>query len=213
MQKPYCAGDPVNLVDQDGRKWETVNDENIANGINKEAEKKLNEIQKKLIKAQKSLNKKPYSEKRQSRLNRLKQQEELLVSFIDGLGQLTASSNTYTFINLGGNHPTNSDEINQNESEILKKGFLYKHPSGKVDINYVDNRSNIYHETQHAIQYESGEFGVYKSHYTNTKREQVLGFEEEAYKVEYLLGRLFRLKFCIWKYNDINTEWVKSLGY
>ena len=63
----------------------------------KEAEEKLNKIQNKLIKAQKSLNKRPYSEKRQSKLNRLKQQEELLVSFIDGLGQLTASSNTYTF--------------------------------------------------------------------------------------------------------------------
>ena len=209
----YCAGDPVNLVDPDGRKWETVNDENIANEINKEAEKKLNKIRNKLIKAQKSLNKRPYSEKRQSKLNRLKQQEELLVSFIDGLGQLTASSNTYTFINLGGNHPTNSDEINQNESGMLKNGFLYKHSSGKVDINYVDNSSNIYHETQHAIQYESGEFGIDKSRYSNTKREQVWGFEEEAYKVEYLLGTLFRLKFGVWKYNNINTEWVKSLGY
>lgn len=114
---------------------------------------------------------------------------------------------------MGGNHPTNSDEINQNESGMLKNVFLYKHSSGKVDINYVDNSSNIYHETQHAIQYESGEFGIYKSRYTNTKREQVWWFEEEAYKVEYLLGTLFRLKFGIWKYNNINTEWVKSLGY
>ena len=63
----------MNLVDPDGRKWETVNDENIANEIKKEAEEKLNKIQNKLIKAQKSLNKRQYSEKRQSKLNRLKQ--------------------------------------------------------------------------------------------------------------------------------------------
>jgi hypothetical protein len=210
----YCAGDPVNFVDPDGREWKTEKDKNKANKIKTTAENKLKRIQKKIIKSQEKLNKKPSSKKRQSKLNVLKQQEKLIMSFIDGIDKLTISSNVYTFIDLGSNNSTNPNMSYQTpDNKNKKNGYLKKNNLGEVEINYISNYSNIYHETQHAIQYELGEFGINGDCYSNTKRELIWGFEEDAYKVEYLLGKLFKLRSGVWIYNSINTEWIKSLGY
>ena len=210
----YCAADPVNLVDPDGRKWKTDEDKNKANKIKKDSEKKLNKIQQDINKAQTKLNKKPSSKKRQSKLNMLKQQEKQIMSFIDGIDKLTTSSNTYTFIRLSHSNTNNPNLYYRSQDiEYKRTGFLRKNDFGEIEINYIDNSSNIYHETQHAIQHELGKLKIFKDQYVNTSRETKLRNEVEAYQIEYIFNSNFNPALGINSFGDINIEIMEKLGY
>ena len=117
----------MNLVDPEGRTWKTDKDKNEANKIKKDSEKKLNKIQRDINKAQIKLDKKTSSKRIQSKLKILKQQEELITSFIDGIDKLTISPNIYTFIDLGRNDSTNPNIFYQNQdNENNENGYLGK---------------------------------------------------------------------------------------
>ena len=205
---------PVNLVDPEGKKWETDEDKNKANKIKKDSEKKLNKIQRDINKAQTKLNKKPSSKKRQSKLNMLKQQEKQIMSFIDGIDKLTTSSNTYTFISLSHSNTNNPNLYYRSQDiEYKRTGFLRKNNFGEIEINYIDNSSNIYHETQHAIQHELGKLKIFKDQYVNTSRETKLRNEVEAYQIEYIFNSNFNPALGINSFGDINIELMEKLGY
>ena len=75
------------------------------------------------------------------------------------------------------------------------------------------NYSNIYHETQHAIQYELGRIRIFKDQYMNMTRETILQNEVEAYKVEFIIGNKFNPSLGINSINNITIELMKEFGY
>ena len=94
-----------------------------------------------------------------------------------------------------------------------KRGYLNKNNNGEIEIKYIENKSNIYHETQHAIQYEEGKLKIFKDQYFNTPREAKLKNELEAYQIEYIIGNKFNEVYGINNLNDITIEWIITVGY
>ena len=206
----------MNLVDPEGRTWKTDKDKNEANKIKKDSEKKLNKIQRDINKAQIKLDKKTSSKRIQSKLKILKQQEELITSFIDGIDKLTISPNIYTFIDLGRNDSTNPNIFYQNQdNENNENGYLGKNDIGEIEINYIRNYSNIYHETQHAIQYELGKLKItnFNNYDSSITPIMIRQFEVEAYQIEYIFNSNFNPTLRINSFSDINVKSMERLGY
>ena len=96
---------------------------------------------------------------------------------------------------------------------IIDENIINKNNNGEIEIKYIENKSNIYHETQHAIQYEEGKLKIFKDQYFNTPREAKLKNELEAYQIEYIIGNKFNEVYGINNLNDITIEWIITVGY
>ena len=193
----------VNMVDPDGRKWKRKRDRKIAANIKKHAERDLNKVQDKII----ELGKESTNKEQQLEIDELNKRKELLSNFIKGIDKLEESKTTsYTFYNQGCN-------ISGIAVANKKRGYLNKNNNGEIEIKYIENKSNIYHETQHAIQYEEGKLKIFKDQYFNTPREAKLKNELEAYQIEYIIGNKFNEVYGINNLNDITIEWIITVGY
>ena len=192
-------------MDPDGRKWKRKRDRKIAANIKKHAERELNKVQDKII----ELGKESTNKEQQLEIDELNKRKELLSNFIKGIDKLEESKTTsYTFYNQGCN-------ISGIAVANKKRGYLNKNNNGEIEIKYIENKSNIYHETQHAIQYELGKLKItnFNNYDSSITPIMIRQFEVEAYQIEYIFNSNFNPTLRINSFSDINVKSMERLGY
>ena len=177
----YCANNPVNRIDPDGREWKEKKDEEIAKQLQQQITSRDKSLakQEQKIKAQIDKignNTKLSAEKRdqqiakqQGKLEDVQTQRGQLSNLDKGITQLGNSKTSYTF----------------NTVEAGTTATLSSMSDGTVVVNNYGTTGNRAHETTHAIQYDNGLIKFNPLGSNNTLMQNPLGLEIQAYATEY----------------------------
>ncbi len=177
----YCANNPVNRIDSDGREWKEKKDEDIA----KQLQQQIASRDKSLAKQEQKINaqidkignntklsaekRDQQIAKRQGKLEDVQTQRGQLSNLDKGITQLDDSKTSYTF----------------NTVEAGTTATLSSMSDGTVVVNNYGTTGNRAHETTHAIQYDNGLIKFNPLGSNNTLMQNPLGLEIQAYATEY----------------------------
>jgi RHS repeat-associated protein len=206
----YCAGNPINRIDPDGREWKEKEDEKIAEQL----QQQIASRDKFLAKQETSINSKiekienntklsaekktQQIAKQQGTLEDVQAQRTLLSNLDKGITQLGDSKTSYTF----------------NTVEAETTATLSSMSDGTIVINNYGTTGNRGHETTHAIQYDNGQIKFNPLGSNNTLMQNPIGLEIQAYATEYSItngvvpssdARYPRTVF------DITPQWLYEL--
>lgn len=197
----YCAGDPVNFVDPDGREWETNEDETIANDLISALSNQLSYLNKKIQRIENKINQENTSSEKKARLERkmedIKDQAIVINSTISGINDLGVSSVQYSFNTVSGG--------------IAK---MSSRSDGTIVINNYGTFGNRIHEITHAIQFDKGLLKVAIPGSDQFSANNFSVLEIQAYRAEYAGtgGRVpYSTNGAVKYMSDIGLEWLYGL--
>jgi len=177
----YCANNPVNRIDPDGREWKEKKDEEIAKQLQQQIASRDKSLAKQEQKINAQIDKignntKLSAEKRdqqiakqKGKLEDVQTQRGQLSNLDKGITQLGDSKMSYTF----------------NTVEAGTTATLSSMSDGTVVVNNYGTTGNRAHETIHAIQYDNGLIKFNPLGSNNTLMQNPLGLEIQAYATEY----------------------------
>jgi hypothetical protein len=190
----YCAGNPVKLVDVDGREIEEGSKEewNENRGL---INKKIESLQKRIEKYENKANRKNWTqEKLNGKTRELKSRLSFLNKKNEQLDEIEQSSQVYRLRNI--------------EGELDPRGDVSLNPSDNViEVTYF-SVANFVHETTHAWQFESGDIAFNPNRSISKGNTVFIDIWDEvsAYTMENAYSGYKTL-------SSINPDYVRNITY
>ena len=186
----YCAGNPVMMVDPDGREIEEGSKENRG-----EINKKIEDIQNRIEKYEDKARRKDWTqEKLDGKTRELKSRLSWLNKKNEQLDEIEQSSQVYRLRNI--------------EGELDPRGDVSLNPSDNViEITYF-SVANFVHETTHAWQFESGDIAFNPNRSISKGNTVFIDIWDEvsAYTMENAYSGYKTL-------SSINPDYVRNMTY
>jgi len=197
----YCAGNPVMLVDPDGRKFKTSNDSKIASQLKSLFASFENYFERKMRKHEAKAEKLETTgrERRAARQNKkaleAREGRDEMIKAQEELYSIENSDTEFTF------------RKNENDGSNC---YTYMENDGTVVVEYRDNASAS-HELVHAYQHLTGEVelapGTRGAYYVDIRDEI------NAYKRQYFVNpNSMPIGMFVSSVSDINSSSVRSIG-
>ena len=175
----YCAGNPVKLVDPDGREIENIK---VWNKEKKNINKRVSKLQKQLDKGK----------IREADLENTKDRINILNNVLSNMELMEKSPQKYYL-----------DPDFVSPSEYYEGGIKYDNKTGRIKISYSGSTSNFIHELIHCFQYETGDIGF---HSNGNLLAQDIYDEVSAYKAQFAFLSCFGTETVNVK--DVNEKWI-----
>lgn len=190
----YCAGNPVKLVDPDGREIEEGSKEewNENRGL---INKKIESLQKRIEKYENKANRKNWTqEKLNGKTRELKSRLSFLNKKNEQLDEIEQSSQVYRLRNI--------------EGELDPRGDVSLNPSDNViEITYF-SVANFVHETTHAWQFESGDIAFNPNRSISDGNTLFIDLFDEIFA--YIMENAYSGYKTL---SSINPDYVRNMTY